>query len=288
MKLRIVDDAEEEQRVVRKQFVNFQEVTDDEVLDDFFDIPDIPDIPEDPEAFEALLSERKQQVTFVEQEPVVEVEAKPEQEKTAADVPAVTVQMMQETSKTEKLLTEFIGNFSYDVILQQIKHAVREELVREMAEAGVTQQASVVVQPTYVEVQPTPVDVPPVSVEVQPVPMEEMEDTTVEQHVSMEEMQEDNIFADLFGEYQTPVSTAVEDEEDDIFAALFGDDSYEAEETTTSEEKDDFNIFEFFEEQDAMEAKISTIEKMEIFGDTVLEITLDDLSLYNKNMLQRG
>ena len=81
----------------------------------------------------------------------------------------------------------------------------------------------------------------------------------------------------------------MEEEEDDIFAALFGDDdSYESGDSTSSDDADDFNIFEFFEEQDAMEAKISTIEKMEIYGDAIMEISLEDLSLYNKNMFQRG
>ena len=88
-------------------------------------------------------------------------------------------------------------------------------------------------------------------------------------------------------------SEPVEEEEEDIFAALFGDDDDEDDDSfksssADSDDKDEFNIFEFFEEQDAMDAKISVIEKMEIFGDMIIDVTLEDLSLYNKNMLQRG
>ena len=36
------------------------------------------------------------------------------------------------------MLTEFIGQFSYDVILQEIKRAVREEVLKELAENAVT------------------------------------------------------------------------------------------------------------------------------------------------------
>ena len=93
-----------------------------------------------------------------------------------------------------------------------------------------------------------------------------------------EEKQEKSIFADLFA------SEPIEDEEDDIFAALFGDDTEEEQKGKDEE----FNIFAFFEEQDAMDKKISIIEKMEVFGDKVIEITLEDLALYNRNMFQRG
>ena len=93
-----------------------------------------------------------------------------------------------------------------------------------------------------------------------------------------QEKQEKSIFADLFA------SDPIEDEEDDIFAALFGDDTEEEQKGKDEE----FNIFAFFEEQDAMDKKISIIEKMEVFGDKVIEITLEDLALYNRNMYQRG
>ena len=321
MKLRRIRNEEEKENSIRRQFVNFEEVTEDEAVsqiqeakekkakrsyvtlteitedkelpmsqneDDFWDdFMDIPEIPENPEEFEALLSDRKQPIESVETErvetkpvdvqpvamkPVVSAETEPAQ----TAIPAVTVQMMQETSKTEKMLTEFIGNFSYDVILQQIKHTVREELLREMTEKGVMQTAAATEIPeSRVEYTAPVTEIP-----------EEPEYTE----------QQENIFADLFGEIPSQISEPVEDEEEDVFAALFGEeeeveDEEENEdetESSDSESLDDFNIFEFFEEQESIDSKISVIEKMEIYGDTIIEITLEDLSLYNKNMLQRG
>ena len=103
-----------------------------------------------------------------------------------------------------------------------------------------------------------------------------------------------DIFADLFAPDSSKAVDSKrdsEEEEEDIFAALFGDDSTDArEEILGSEEQEteEFNIFEFFEEQETMDAKISIIEKMEIFGDMIIEITLEDLALYNRNMIRRG
>ena len=168
---------------------------------------------------------------------------------------AESAYVSEEPSKTEKMLTEFIGKFSYDVILQEIKRAVREEVLKELAENSVTENMN-----------------------YEAVTKEATEKTVETVKGVAEEKQEKSIFADLFA------SEPIEDEEDDIFAALFGDDTEEEQKGKDEE----FNIFAFFEEQDAMDKKISIIEKMEVFGDKVIEITLEDLALYNRNMYQRG
>jgi hypothetical protein len=171
--------------------------------------------------------------------------------------------MAEEPSKTEKMLTEFIGQFSYDVILQEIKRAVREEVLKEMAENSTT---AAVKQTTTTTIETVNIIETTEKVE--------------------EESQERNIFADLFATEEVKESKPIEDEEDDIFAALFGDDTDDSQNDKTKDEE--FNIFSFFEEQDAMDKKVSIIEKMEIFGDKVIEVTLEDLALYNRNMFQRG
>ena len=321
------------EKKAKRSYITLSDATEEKELpisqkeDDLWDdLPDIPDIPEDPSEFEALLSDRKQQTKPTAVPKTVEilketVTPKPVELPKEAVLPNqvvsdVSVQKSQESSKTEQLLTEFIGNFSYDVILQQIKRTVREELVREMAETGVQQTAPVAEMPVT---QEQPVKVPksesiqqPKEEEkdifdtlfgddsakaAEPEKEENIFDTlfgndSTEASESKEEDDDDDIFATLFGDDSAKDSESKEeDKDDDIFAALFGDD--EDETKADSSEKadsqgDEFNIFDFFEEQDAMDAKISVIEKMEIFGDTVIEVTLEDLSLYNKNMLQRG
>jgi hypothetical protein len=165
------------------------------------------------------------------------------------------------------MLTEFIDKFSYDVILQEIKRAVREEVLKELAENSVTENMNY----EAVTKEATEKTVETVKEEATEKAVETVKEVA-------EEKQEKNIFEDLFA------SEPIEDEEDDIFAALFGDDTEEEQKGKDEE----FNIFAFFEEQDAMDKKISIIEKMEVFGDKVIEITLEDLALYNRNMYQRG
>ena len=148
------------------------------------------------------------------------------------------------------------------MILQEIKRAVREEVLKEMAENSTTAAVN----------QTTTTTTETVNI--------------IETTEKAEESQERNIFADLLATEEVKESKPIEDEEDDIFAALFGDDTDDSQNDKTKDEE--FNIFSFFEEQDAMDKKVSIIEKMEIFGDKVIEVTLEDLALYNRNMFQRG
>ena len=160
-----------------------------------------------------------------------------------------------------------IDKFSYDVILQEIKRTVREEVLKELAENSVTENMNYEAVTKEATEKMVETDT------------KEATEKTVETVKEVaEEKQEKNIFEDLFA------SEPIEDEEDDIFAALFGDDTEEEQKGKDEE----FNIFAFFEEQDAMDKKISIIEKMEVFEDKVIEITLEDLALYNRNMYQRG
>ena len=254
----------------KRSFVSYQEITEEEAASqlqeakekkitpvvneikeaEWEELPEIPDIPEDMEAFKVMLEEKKAATQVVKTETPV----------------AEPVYVSEEPSKTEKMLTEFIDKFSYDVILQEIKRAVREEVLKELAENSVTENMNY----EAVTKEATEKTVETVKEEATEKAVETVKEVA-------EEKQEKNIFEDLFA------SEPIEDEEDDIFAALFGDD--------TEEQKgkdEEFNIFAFFEEQDAMDKKISIIEKMEVFGDKVIEITLEDLALYNRNMYQRG
>ena len=243
----------------KRSFVSYQEITEEEAASqlqeakekkitpvvneikeaEWEELPEIPDIPEDMEAFKVMLEEKKAATQVVKTETPV----------------AESVYVSEEPSKTEKMLTEFIDKFSYDVILQEIKRTVREEVLKELAENSVTENMN-----------------------YEAVTKEATEKAVETVKEVAEEKQEKNIFEDLFA------SEPIEDEEDDIFAALFGDDTEEEQKGKDEE----FNIFAFFEEQDAMDKKISIIEKMEVFGDKVIEITLEDLALYNRNMYQRG
>jgi hypothetical protein len=255
----------------KRSFVSYQEITEEEAASqlqeakekkitpvvneikeaEWEELPEIPDIPEDMEAFKVMLEEKKAATQVVKTETPV----------------AVPVYVSDEPSKTEKMLTEFIDKFSYDVILQEIKRAVREEVLKELAENSVTENMNY----EAVTKEATEKTVEIVKEEATEKAVETVKEVA-------EEKQEKNIFEDLFA------SEPIEDEEDDIFAALFGDDTEEEQKGKDEE----FNIFAFFEEQDAMDKKISIIEKMEVFGDKVIEITLEDLALYNRNMYQRG
>jgi hypothetical protein len=255
----------------KRSFVSYQEITEEEAASqlqeakekkitpvvneikeaEWEELPEIPDIPEDMEAFKVMLEEKKAATQVVKTETPV----------------AESVYVSEEPSKTEKMLTEFIGKFSYDVILQEIKRTVREEVLKELAENSVTENMNY----EAVTKEATEKAVEIVKEEATEKAVETVKEVA-------EEKQEKNIFADLFA------SEPIEDEEDDIFAALFGDDTEEEQKGKDEE----FNIFAFFEEQDAMDKKISIIEKMEVFGDKVIEITLEDLALYNRNMYQRG
>ena len=264
----------------KRSFVNYQEITEEEALSqlkearekkvtlttisepivektepiEWDELPEIPEIPEDMEEFKVLLEEKKAEK--VEKAPIHVVEE-------PIRVVEAPIHMAEEPSKTEKMLTEFIGQFSYDVILQEIKRAVREEVLKEMAENSTTAAVNQTTTTTTETVN--------------------IIETTEKVE---EESQERNIFADLFATEEVKESEPIEDEEDDIFAALFGDDTDDSQNDKTKDEE--FNIFSFFEEQDVMDKKVSIIEKMEIFGDKVIEITLEDLALYNRNMFQRG
>ena len=258
------------------------------------DLPDIPDIPEDPAEFETLLNKKKSAVSFeeIKEDPVA-----PQ----AAAVSQPMIQMVSASpNNTEEMLAKFIGNFSYDVILKEIKRTVKEELLRESEETGKISapMATEALEPVKEAVmksetvpepapEPTPVEIPA----EEPKPVE----------VSKSDFAFDTLFdddKDIFADLFAPDSSKAVDrkmdseaEEEDIFAALFGDDSTDArEEILGSEEREteEFNIFEFFEEQETIDAKISIIEKMEIFGDMIIEITLEDLALYNRNMIRRG
>ena len=288
LQARRAKDEPEVQINKKVKFVNFQEVTEDEAISQLQEalerkakksyvsvtrpveeLPDIPDIPDDPAEFEALLNKKKAAVSFEE---VIE--------KPAAPVEKPVIQMVSTTSNhTEEMLAKFIGNFSYDVILQEIKRTVKEELLRETEE---TNRTSI-----------------PAASSAAPEPTAAQEP----KHAEKEKMDifsdtlfgdEQDIFADLFGTTESkpvqeePAFNA--EEEEDIFTALFGDgfDSKDEKHSSGEHETEEFNIFEFFEEQEAIEKNISIIEKMEIFGDMIIDITLEDLALYNRNMIQRG
>ena len=264
----------------KRSFVNYQEITEEEALSqlqearekkvtlttisepivektesiEWDELPEIPEIPEDMEEFKVLLEEKKAEK--VEKTPIHVIEE-------PIRVVETPIHVVEEPSKTEKMLTEFIGQFSYDVILQEIKRAVREEVLKEMAENSTTASVNQTTTTTTETVN--------------------IIETTEKVE---EESQERNIFADLFATEEVKESEPIEDEEDDIFAALFGDDTADSQNDKAKDEE--FNIFSFFEEQDVMDKKVSIIEKMEIFGDKVIEVTLEDLALYNRNMFQRG
>lgn len=297
-----------------------------EIRDDMWDdLPEILDIPEDPAEFEALLNAQNEAM----EEAFIDEDAMDEQsieEPSVEEVSPVSVPQMIETpvihvapqvvNKTEQMLAEFIGNFSYDVILQEIKRTVREELIREMESNGVllTSGAVNTVSQTN-EAGQQPVDVPKQEVMQENIFKEDGDtfadlfgstDTTSSEPVEVKEdifasifgsadatssetvEDEEDIFADLFASATSKSSEPMEDEEEDIFAALFGDDAKDNDDSFEEQDDEEFNIFEFFEEQDDLDEKISIIEKMEIYGDLIIDVTLEDLALYNKNMIQRG
>ena len=263
------EQIEQQEETKRKTFVNFQEISEEEARSyreavsekaafkttelpkanmsiEIPDFPEIPDIPETPEEFEALYKPAPV--------PVPEVVPVP----APAPVPVAIPVPAPQPSKTEQMLAEFIEQFSYDVLMQEIKRTVREELLREMEEKGVL---------------------------VQQKATEEATSTTTPEYVQETPTEEISIFDSLFGAEDTSEGTVSKEEEVDIFDALFGGTTYE-DRLETDSNKDAANMFAFFGVES--EDQLSPIETMEMYGDEVIEVTLEELTLYNSNMKRRG
>lgn len=370
---RIVEEEEQKAEKERRQFVTFREITEEEagafqteqeqklqkketkVQQDLLFSEDSWDIPEDPEEFQQMLEQKKKQIPASE---AVQEVSRPASLQTQEPGQAAS----SEPSKVEQMLTEFIGKFSYDAMLEEIRRTVREELLLEMEKKKTEEQAQFLgrqqrmeasafykMQPEMAAVgnaekdsvsfeemesdmeavkaiKPETVsleDAEPETAVVEDtepdqVPLEEAElETAVSEDTKPEpdrqhslDEEEERIFAEIFGtayreeteetmdteeETGAPAaeadrgtmeeSTKEDEEAEDIFEALFGEpvqDTKDGEGKTDSE--DGFDIFSFLDEQVSMESQVSFLEKMEMYDETVQDITLEELSLYNRNM----
>ena len=251
------------------------------------ELPDIPDIPEDPEEFAKIVSQKK---PVEEIAPVEEVSEAPAAESAAA------VQQPAQSVSTEQLLSNLLERFSYDAILQEVRRAVQEEMlhgnIQDGVAAGMTNALGSVQQSDMTSEKESGLfDESDMNMDMN---MDMEESGTQDTDTGYTEEEEDTEDWNM-EEMDTEASGSEEstdEEEEDIFASLFGSISDEdedetedmADESEEDDDDDDFDIFSFLDEQAEMEKEISSIEKMEVFNETVIEISLEELALYNRNL----
>ena len=221
--------------------------------------------------------------------------------------------VVQRSNRTEEMLFELMGKFSYESMLSEIRRTVRAEMERE-AEARETQAAmpmmpaatSVPVEPAVQEafvasIAPVEAAVPegsvapiaPVGPAVPEVPVEliipeefAIPEVPMEPPVSVEpEMPIVDIPAeeDLFGEF--PMLEGIDFEEADEMALRMAEEiraeEQKAEEAVAEEAEPVFDIMQLLAAEAEKLANVSAIDMMDTYGELVIEITLEELVHYN-------
>ena len=192
--------------------------------------------------------------------------------------------VVQQPSRTEEMLFELMGKFSYESMLSEIRRTVRAEMERE-AEVREPQVAAVSAAPVQSvepvvpvvaaepEVPVAPIaSVAPAQPEVPVLPAEEkipVDEPAVEEDVFSAFSALEGIDLEEADEMALQVAEEIREEEQ------------RAEEMLVEEEEPVFDIMQLLAAEAEKLANVSPIDMMDTYGELVIEITLEELVHYN-------
>jgi hypothetical protein len=197
--------------------------------------------------------------------------------KVQVEQPAVEP-VVQQPSRTEEMLFELMGKFSYESMLSEIRRTVRAEMEREAASKE-PQVVAVPVMPA-VSVAPSEPAVPemPVVPEMPAMPAAPME-FEVPEVPEIDILETEELPEDFF------VLEGIDMEEADALAALMVEEQLaeeqKAEERLAEEAEPVFDIMQLLAAEAEKLANVSPIDMMDTYGELVIEITLEELAHYN-------
>ena len=237
--------------------------------------------PQEPEA------PAKPAVTFEEVVPETVVpehkEPAPEAKEQVSAAPQNPApQAPQQPTELEKLLTQALGQFSHAAMIEEIKKAVREEVLREMEE----------LKPSLKEAKAEAAEMPLPEPEETETRMDrpwlfgdDLEETT-EDHEDTEDMEDSEetktrmdrpwLFGDGLEDSEEPEDR---EETEDLEEP---EDREETEDLEETEDADDQDIMSMLMQQAEDMSAISPIEMMDIYDEKVADISLEDLAAYVK------
>jgi hypothetical protein len=209
--------------------------------------------------------------------------AAPVQEERAAAKP-----VEQQPSRTEEMLFELMGKFSYESMVSEIRRTVRAEMERETQLAAVSAAPITPITPVAPVAPAAPVEpempvVPvapaaPVEPEVPVAPIAPVE--PVEQEIPVDiTPAEDEVFNPF------PMLEDIDLEEADEMALQVAEEIREeeqrAEEELVEQEEPVFDIMQLLAAEAEKLANVSPIDMMDTYGELVIEVTLEELVHYN-------
>ena len=182
--------------------------------------------------------------------------------------PAAPTVVVQQPSRTEEMLFELMGKFSYETMLSEIRRTVRAEMERE-ADTREPQAAPVPAAPVVPAVPEMPeVPVVPAAAEI---PVAEI---PVAEAPAQEEQ-----FEELF--LPEDVDIAVADEMALRMAEEMRAEEQRAQEAVEKEAEPVFDIMQLLAAEAEKLANVSPIDMMDTYGELVIDITLEELVHYN-------
>ena len=216
------------------------------------------------------------------EEPVVSAPVKAQTEQ-PAEAPVV-----QQPSRTEEMLFELMGKFSYESMLSEIRRTVRAEMERE-TEARGGQVAAVPAMPSVpvTPVEPVVPIVPaepaefaePAALEAPAVPLAPVEEVVPEEMPVVDTPTEDDPFSGI------PMLEGIDIEEADEMAISVAEEmraeERQAEEALAEETEPVFDIMQLLAAEAEKLANVSPIDMMDTYGELVIDITLEELVHYN-------
>lgn len=233
----------------------------------------------------------KPKVTFEEvEEPEIEepkpklaitFEEIPEPEPEPEKKPIPEAPPAQEPTELEKLLTQALGQFSHAAMIEEIKKAVREEVLKEMEDLKPALEQAKAASPVRTKPEEEPEDM-----DEEYRPEEETEDMDGESGPEEEskDMDEDDL-SWLFDDSSDDEDEEETDESyDESERSNEDEDEEDAEEDEDDEDdEDDMDLMDvLFQQADDME-KISAIDMMDVYDEQVIDISLEDLATYIQN-----
>ena len=234
------------------------------VDEDGFEFDDIPEIPETPEEFAAMYGKQEEKTV-------------PAVSENVPAAPQIVVQAPAPSgTDTEKLLSDLLGRFSHDAMMEEIRRSVREEIGKEMSARQLDEKRFVAS------------DIP-----------ETTDDT--EDFGSTDGTEDSgsglfDIFSGEADETESLFTDAEEEEteEEDPGSVSLGSIFDFADDSGMMDDDDDddssassLDLMNLIMQQAENVDSLSPIEMMEDYGDTALEITLEELVQYNVNMSKK-
>ncbi len=272
--------------------VTFTELTPEEAIEqkigrDVEKIMDGTDVIQPESESDGVTEEKTSHVTFTE------LPEEPKAEPVSEEQPQSS---RQEPTQLEKMLTQALGQFSYESIAEQIRQAVREEVQRELlnltGQVGTATAASTV----RAEAVDKPKEKEGFNFEAE---LEEKEDFDFDDDLKKDEdfdfdddleKDEDFDFDDI-PEEDDDFDFDAEPEEDDTDVADkdFTDDQYtdgtddDLDDYEMSEEEEEENVMDIFaalmKQAGSMEHS-NPIEMMEVYNEKIVDISLEELASY--------